>query len=73
MTMIGVWPQIYKSFMTKSTSDVSMLMLINYFICSAAWLAYGGLTSAIYVIISNIFGVVTVGVAIWQKLHYDKK
>ncbi len=72
-SMIGIVPQIWKSFRIKSTCDISMLMLINYFICSASWLGYGILTKAGYVILSNIFGVLTTFTAIMQKLYYDRK
>jgi MtN3 and saliva related transmembrane protein len=72
-SMIGVLPQIYKSFKTKSCSDVSMLMMINFFICSFSWLFYGILTKSLYVILSNIFGSFITFFAILQKMHYDKK
>jgi MtN3 and saliva related transmembrane protein len=72
-SMIGVLPQIYKCYKTKSSKDISMIMMINFFICSSAWLGYGILSGAGYVILSNVFGVFVTGIAIYQKIHYDKK
>jgi MtN3 and saliva related transmembrane protein len=71
-SMVGVLPQIYKSFRTKSCKDVSMIMMINFFICSASWLGYGLLTKTSYVILSNVFGVLITSLAIYQKIYYDK-
>lgn len=70
-SMIGIVPQIWKSFRTKSTCDISMLMLVNYFVCSVSWLGYGILSKTGYVILSNVFGTTTTLIAILQKLHYD--
>jgi MtN3 and saliva related transmembrane protein len=71
--MVGVLPQIYKSFKTKSCQDVSMIMMINFFVCSSAWLAYGLLTKSFYVILSNIFGILMTSIAIYQKIYFDRK
>ncbi len=72
-SIIGVLPQIYKSYKTKSCSDVSMIMMINFFFCSFSWLCYGILTLTLYVILSNVFGTIVTFVAIIQKIIYDKK
>ncbi|WP_343288746.1 PQ-loop domain-containing transporter [Wolbachia endosymbiont of Encarsia formosa] len=37
-SLIGLLPQVYRAYITKLTRDVSMLMLVNYFICSSSWL-----------------------------------
>lgn len=69
-SIIGLIPQIYKSALTKSTSDISMTMLINYLICSASWIGYGILTNTSFVVISNIIGTITSIIAIIQKKIY---
>lgn len=70
-SIIGLMPQIYKTYKTKSAEDVSMLMLVNFLICSMAWIGYGVLTDAYFVVFSNIVGLITSVVSILQKRHYD--
>jgi MtN3 and saliva related transmembrane protein len=71
-TVIGIIPQCYKSYQTKSMDDVSMGMLINYMICSIAWLCYGICTSEPFVAGCNVLCVITSVVSLWQKKHYSK-
>ncbi len=70
-SFIGLMPQVYKTYQTKSARDVSMVMLINYFICSAAWIVYGTYTSSGFVVYSNIVGLIISIISILQKRHYD--
>ncbi|MDO4975500.1 MAG: SemiSWEET family transporter [Alphaproteobacteria bacterium] len=72
-SIIGLLPQIYKSFKTKSTNDISMIMLLNYLICSISWIIYGTYTKSDFVIWSNIIGLITSLIAIFQKRYYDKQ
>jgi len=72
-SFIGFLPQIYKAIQTKSTDDLSMVMLINYFICSVAWIIYGSSTESLFVLSSNVVGLVTSIVLIIQKRYYDAK
>ena len=71
-SIIGLLPQVYKSHRTKSTKDVSMLMLLNYLICSLAWIIHGVGIGSTYVIWSNIFGTAVSTIAIAQKISYEK-
>jgi MtN3 and saliva related transmembrane protein len=71
-TIIGNIPQVYKSYRTKSTGDISMVMLINYLVCSISWLAYGIIEKTEYVIWSNLVATVIAVICIIQKLHYDE-
>lgn len=72
-SFIGLAPQIYKTFQIKSAKDLSMLMLLNYLICSIAWIIYGGFTGAGFVISSNIAGSILSIISIVQKIYYDSK
>lgn len=72
-SFIGLLPQIYKSLKTKSTQDISMLMLINYLFCSVAWIIYGGYTDSFFVLASNVVGLLTSFILILQKSYYDGK
>ncbi len=71
--IIGLLPQVIKSYKTKSTDDVSMLMLINYFIGSVAWIIHGFCIASSYVVLSNIFGGIVSIISIYQKFIYDNK
>jgi len=70
---VGLLPQSYKAFKTRSTHDVSMLMLMNYLLCSVAWIIYGSCTSAGFVIASNVLGLASVLLLIFQKNYYDQR
>ncbi len=71
-SIIGLLPQVYKSYKTKSTADISMVMLINYFVCSAAWIIHGLYTNVPFVVYSNVFGGFISLISILQKVLYDK-
>ncbi len=70
-SLIGLLPQIYKVHKSKSSNDISILMLINYSICSMAWVIHGILTGSDYVTYSNIFGLFTAIISIIQKIKYS--
>jgi MtN3 and saliva related transmembrane protein len=72
-TFIGLLPQIYKTHQIKSTKDLSMLMLINGFVCSIAWIVYGITTNSNFVILSNVVYVASNVVLILQKIYYDRQ
>ena len=71
-SIIGLMPQVIKAHKTKSTKDVSMLMLINYFVNSLAWVVYGFYIDSLYVILSDALCVIISGIAISQKVTYEK-
>lgn len=70
-TIIGLLPQVYKTYKTKSAKDISKIMLYNYFICSISWIIYGLLTESSFVVYSNIVGLLTSLIMIFQKRYYD--
>lgn len=72
-SFIGLFPQIYKSFKTKSTHDISFIMLLNYLICSIAWIIYGMNTESLYVLASNVVGLVSSLILMMQKRYYDAR
>jgi len=72
-SFIGLLPQIYKSLKTKSTKDLSLLMLINYLICSLAWIIYGSYTDSMFVLVSNVVGLLSSIILIIQKKLYDAR
>ncbi|MGL9725385.1 MAG: SemiSWEET family sugar transporter [Wolbachia sp.] len=72
-SLIGLLPQVYKAYITKLTRDVSMLMLINYLVCSLSWLIYGICQGLAFVVFSNIAGLAISIISIIQKCYYDAK
>lgn len=71
--ILGLLPQIYKAYRTKSTKDISALWIWNYLIGSIAWLTYGTITKSKYIILSNILGIATSVILLLQKKRYDKQ
>ncbi len=72
-SVIGLLPQILKAIQTRSTHDISMTMLINYLVCSIAWIIYGGYANSIFVLSSNILGLLSSLTLIFLKLSFDKE
>ncbi len=72
-SLIGLLPQIYKAYITKSTNDISMLMLVNYLVCSVAWIVHGIYQGSIFVLASNVAGLSISIISIVQKRYYDAK
>lgn len=70
-SFVGLLPQSYKAFKTRSTTDISMIMLINYVICSLAWIIYGISINAGFVISSNVVGLASALLLVFQKRYYD--
>jgi MtN3 and saliva related transmembrane protein len=70
-SFVGLFPQIYKTYKTKSAHDLSMIMLLNYLICSFAWIIYGSYTNSTFVIYSNVIGLISSIISILQKKYYD--
>jgi MtN3 and saliva related transmembrane protein len=72
-SFVGLLPQIFKTLKTKSSQDLSMLMLVNYFICSMAWIVYGGTTGSMVVLASNVLGLIVSIALILLKMKYDAR
>ncbi|MEI6187158.1 MAG: SemiSWEET family transporter [Alphaproteobacteria bacterium] len=70
-SFVGFIPQIYKTYKTKSAHDISKVMLYNFLGCSISWIVYGLYTGADFVIYSNVVGLITILISIFQKRYYD--
>ena len=70
-SFIGLLPQSYKAYKTRSTQDISMLMIMNYLLCSLAWIVYGTCISAGFVVASNVVCLLSSVLLIAQKRYYD--
>ena len=70
---LGLFPQVYRAYKTKSTKDLSHFMLINSALCSVAWLWYGHLSGAGFVTLANVAHLIASVMLIAQKAYYDKR
>ena len=72
-SIFSLVPQIYRTYRLKSASDLSMLMLLNFFVCSICWVIYGGLTDMRMVWITNVVMTIFSIILIIFKLKYSSK
>jgi MtN3 and saliva related transmembrane protein len=72
-SLVGLLPQVWKTYRTQSAHDISMLMLVNYLVCSIAWIIHGWCQKASFVVWSNLAGLLISLVSILQKYYYDRK
>lgn len=70
--MVGFTPQIYKVYKTKSAKDISALMVLNFLVCSLAWIVYGILVDAPYLFVTNIVAGIIDSILLGQKFYYGK-
>lgn len=67
---ISLFPQIYKTFKSKSAKDLSLLMLCNFFITSFLWVSYGLMIGSYAVWVTNIIMVISSIIMIFFKFRY---
>lgn len=70
-TVIGLLPQVIKSYQTKSVGDLSMFMLVNCWVCSLAWLVYAVCIHAQIMLWSEAFCLIVSTISVYQKITYD--
>lgn len=70
-SFVGLLPQSFKAYKTRSTQDISLLMILNFLLCSVAWIIYGICINAGFVVASNIVGLLSSVLLIAQKRYYD--
>ena len=64
-------PQVFKSFKTKRTGDLSMVMVIIYIVNCCLWLVYGFLLFSMPLILANAISFVIGTVQLFLKLKYN--
>ncbi|WP_445083661.1 SemiSWEET family sugar transporter [Candidatus Neptunichlamydia sp. REUL1] len=70
-SVLSLAPQVIQTYRTKSARTLSLLMLINFLICSISWVMYGYLTSTYFICVTNgITGTLAL-ILITLKLKYD--
>jgi len=70
--MFGFVPQILKIYRTESVADVSLFMLLQFFVGIFLWLLYGIHIQDEILIVSNAVSFLTLIVAIGLYLKYRK-
>jgi MtN3 and saliva related transmembrane protein len=71
-SIVSLIPQLYKTYKSKSADDLSLCMLINFFICSLSWIAYGVLTKSLSVWLSNLVMIIFSAILILLKIKFKK-
>lgn len=70
LTMFGFVPQILKIYRTRSVADISIFMLVQFFIGVFLWLLYGLHIHDGIIIAANAVSLVTLIIAIGLYLKY---
>jgi MtN3 and saliva related transmembrane protein len=69
---ISLLPQICKTYKLKSASDLSYLMLLNFFATSVLWTSYGVMISSFAVWGANIIMIICAIILLVLKYSYDE-
>ncbi len=72
LTMFGFVPQILKIYRTESVKDVSLPMLLQFFVGIFLWLMYGIYLHDRNLIISNAVSFLTLVIALGLYVRYWK-
>lgn len=72
LTTISFWPQLVKTWKTKSAGDVSLGMLLTFSVGVLLWLLYGVLLGAWPIIVTNLITVLLTVTILVLKLRYDR-
>ena len=73
LTTIAFLPQLFRTFITKSADDVSLLMLILFIIGLLFWIIYAIKTNSLPVLIANLVTIVLNLSILILKIIYRKK
>jgi MtN3 and saliva related transmembrane protein len=74
LTTISFWPQLYKTWTTKSAEDVSMGMVLTFSLGVLLWLVYGMCLRAWPIIVTNAITVaMTATIAVLKFRYHVKK
>ncbi len=73
LTTLAFIPQVYKTWKTGSTEDISLAWLVLFVTGMVLWLAYGFLIGATPVIVANAVTLLLVGIMLAVKLKGGSK
>ena len=69
---IMYFPQIKKMYITKSTDDISMNMIVLLIICSVLWIIYGIYLMEWPVILTDVIILLQVLTMLFLKIYHEK-
>ena len=72
LTTVAFFPQLLKTWRTKSAADVSLAMLVTFCIGVFLWLVYGFLLGALPIILANVVTLVLAGLILVLKLRFGE-
>ena len=72
LTTIAFLPQLYKTWLTKSADDVSLIMLILFITGLICWIIYGIKINSIPILIANIITLIFNSSILILKIIYRK-
>jgi MtN3 and saliva related transmembrane protein len=70
LTTISFFPQVIKTWRSKSAKDISLTMFLSFCFGVLLWLIYGILLKDIPIIISNAITLILAGTILFFKLTY---
>ena len=73
LILSGWVEQIYKGYKTKSLKDVSKFLMIFISAGASLWLVYGVIVSDVFIIGTNIAGIILMVIVSGMKRRYDIK
>ena len=72
LILTGWVEQIYKGYKTKSMRDISKFLMIFIAAGSTLWLVYGSIVSDVFIIGTNIAGLILMIIVSVMKRRYQK-
>ena len=72
LSIVAYFPQVWKTYVTKHSKDLSMKWLIITFGSQVLWFTYGILTGVLPVILTSSLTCVMTSSLILMKRKYDK-
>ena len=72
LTTIAFFPQLYKTWKTKSADDVSLVMLILFIIGLFCWIIYGLKINSVPILVANIITFIFNFLILILKIIYSK-
>ena|SRR5579883_2570263 len=72
LTTLSFVPQVVKVARSKCADDLSLGMLIAFFVGVVLWLIYGAIIWSWPVILSNFVTMILVGAVLFLKLKYER-
>lgn len=70
LTTVAFWPQLQRTWKTRSADDVSLAMLLTFTTGVFLWLVYGWLLNAWPIIVTNAVTFVLTAAILFLKLRF---